>query len=155
MGAKHLSDAWTVDWLGQCVREAGRPGTTEALLKRALKIKEVGGPTMYWLPPRCTSCQYVCGRRGRLGESEEVLERALGIREAKLGADNRNVAYTLDEMGRCAREAGRWEEAEALLKRALEIKEAKLGGDQVHFAVSLGAMGELMQKATGGGGSIV
>ncbi|CAM9154649.1 unnamed protein product, partial [Pylaiella littoralis] len=60
----------------------------------------------------------------RLGEAEELLRRALEIRETKLGADVQ-VAFTLHSLGQCVRQAGRLGEAEELFRRALEIKEAK------------------------------
>ncbi|CAN0548388.1 unnamed protein product, partial [Ectocarpus sp. 12 AP-2014] len=60
-------------------------------------------------------------------EAEPLLERALGIKEAKLGPDDVSVAVALHELAVCVREAGRPGEAVPLLERALEIDEAKLG----------------------------
>ncbi|CAN0215374.1 unnamed protein product [Pylaiella littoralis] len=75
--------------------------------------------------------------QGRFQEYDD-LERRLG---------DCDVAYTLDEMGRCALQTGRREEAESLLKRALEIKEAKLGADHMDVAGTLLDLGACARKA--------
>lgn len=65
------------------------------------------------------------------------MRRALMIKEAQLGTEDLQVAFTLQELARCVREEQRPGEAEALIRRALAIKEAKLGEDDVQVTVVL------------------
>eukprot|EP00752_Nemacystus_decipiens_P008230 g7359.t1 len=88
-----------------------------------------------------------CFWMGRLTEAEALLRRALKVKEATLGADDLDVAWTLGELGWCVRKAGRLEEAEAWFRRALEIKEAKLGADDLQVAWALGELGLTAREA--------
>ena len=78
---------------------------------------------------------------GRAGEAEELLRSAVEIEEAKLGAEDPQVAVTLNELGLGVWQAERAGEAEALFRRALKIKEARLGADDPHVAVTLHELG--------------
>lgn len=98
---------------------------------------------MWSLSGRCT--KWVCVRQIWLpGKAEELLRRALEIREAKLGGDHVDFAISLDEMSVCAPQVRRQVEAEELLRRALEIREAKI---RVHVAWTLHEMGRSTRLA--------
>lgn len=77
----------------------------------------------------------VYARQAGHEKAEELLKRALKIREAKLGAGDPRVAVTLHELARCVRKAGRLGESEALFRRALEIRETKLGANNRTWAI--------------------
>lgn len=64
--------------------------------------------------------------------------QSLEIREAKLGAENLQVASTLHDLGVCA---WRQEDAEEFLERSLAIREAKLGPDDLFVADTLQELG--------------
>ena len=84
---------------------------------------------------------------GDRDEAEKILRRSLEIQEAKLGAEDVEVAYTLHELGVCVREASRLEEAEGLLRRCLAIRESKLGPDDVQVAYTLHQLGVCVREA--------
>lgn len=64
--------------------------------------------------------------------------QSLEIREAKLGAENLQVASTLYELGVCA---WRQEDAEEFLERSLAIREAKLDPEDLLVADTLQELG--------------
>ena len=66
-----------------------------------------------------------------------MVRQALEIKKSKLGEDDLQVAYTLQPLGVCLRDAKRYDEAEGLLRHALEIKKAKLGDDDLQVAYTL------------------
>eukprot|EP00752_Nemacystus_decipiens_P010888 g9681.t1 len=148
LGGNDLQVAVTLQGLGRCVREAGRPGEAEALFRRALQINEAelgaGDPqvavTLHELG-RCVR------EAGRPGEAEALFRQALQINEAELGAGDPQVAVTLYWLGFCVREAGRPGEAEALFRRALQIEEAELGPGDRQVAVTLYWLGLCVREA--------
>ncbi len=66
-------------------------------------------------------------QQSRYGDAEPLMLRALGIREAALGAEHLMVASTLDDLSRLRHAQGRSGEAGTLLQRALEIRRRALG----------------------------
>eukprot|EP00903_Cladosiphon_okamuranus_P014783 g13695.t1 len=83
----------------------------------------------------------------RLEDAVDYLRRALRIKEAKLGRDHVEVAYTLHHLGISLRRAGRLEEAESVLRRCLEIREAKLGPEDIQTTSTLHKMGACIREA--------
>ncbi len=81
-------------------------------------------------PPASTTCP-CCTRpwAGRPGEAEPLLQRALAIREAALGAEHPDTATSLNNLAGLYQDLGRPGEAEPLMQRALAIREAALGAD--------------------------
>eukprot|EP00903_Cladosiphon_okamuranus_P018859 g17347.t1 len=80
-------------------------------------------------------------------EAEKLLRRSLTIEEPKLGREDVQVAYTLQHLGVCVREAGRLEEADHMLRRCLSIKEAKLGPGDIEVAYTLQHLGVCVREA--------
>jgi hypothetical protein len=58
-----------------------------------------------------------------------LLDRALGIREARLGADHHLTATSLNNLANVLADQGDLASAPHLLERAVEIREARLGPD--------------------------
>ena len=75
--------------------------------------------------------------QGRYAEAELFYKRALDIREAKLGKDHPDTAYSLNDLALLYSEQGRYAEAEPFYKRSLEIHEKVLGKDHSHTAAPL------------------
>ena len=96
------------------MREAGRPGEAEGLLRRVLKIEDAKlGPDDVQVAWMLGEMARYVQEAGRPGEAEALYKRALEMKEAKMEADHVEVAWTLGEMGQCVREAGRPGEAES------------------------------------------
>ncbi len=70
-------------------------------------------------------------------EAEPLYQRALAIREKKLGADHPDTAQSLNNLAELYRSQGKYEQAEPLYQRALAIREKKLGADHPDMAQSL------------------
>ena len=63
--------------------------------------------------------------QGKYGEAEDLLKRALAIREQALGANHPDVAASLVNLANVYRDQGKYGEAEGLYKRALIIAEKR------------------------------
>ncbi|MBZ5601981.1 MAG: tetratricopeptide repeat protein [Acidobacteriia bacterium] len=72
----------------------------------------------------------------RWPEAEEMLRKALDVRERELGPANRDVAVVLNDLGVLLQSRKRPAEAEPLLERALSIWQAALG--EMHPWVAAG-----------------
>eukprot|EP00903_Cladosiphon_okamuranus_P014025 g13042.t1 len=148
LGVDDSQVAVTLHELGQCVREAGRPGEAETLLRRAVEIDEAELEADD-LQVAVTLVLYgQCVREaGRPGEAEALLRRAVEIKETEWVADDLQVAVVLHELGQCVRGAGRPGEAAESSRRAVEIKEAELGADDPQVAVKLFVDGQCVREA--------
>jgi len=71
---------------------------------------------------------------GQYSQAEPLYQRALKIREAKLGPDHTDVASSLNGLAGLYESMGQYAQAEPLYQRALKIREAKLGPDHPDVA---------------------
>ena len=72
--------------------------------------------------------------RAQYQEAEELLKRAVHMREQVLGEEHSEVADPLNTLGRLYNAQGQYREAEGVLQRAVHIREQALG--PTHFLVS-------------------
>jgi len=79
---------------------------------------------------------YLWGRAEHT-QAKPLLERALSIREARLGADHPTTANSLNNLALVLRAQGDLDRARTLHERALAIREARLGADHPLTANSL------------------
>lgn len=75
--------------------------------------------------------------KGDAGNALVFYERALAIREQRLGPDHLEVANTLNTLGATYAYLQRYDDAERSFKRALDIRERKLGENNVLTGQSL------------------
>ena len=68
----------------------------------------------------------------------DLLEGALAIFQATLGADHYEVGVTLGSLGAIDARLGHLEQAETRLRRALATKERSLGSDHPELVPTLG-----------------
>ncbi len=85
-----------------------------------------------------------CGRLGvagsslhKIDESENLLNKALGIRKSKLDEDHQLVGQSLDDLSVCHAACGNFTMAGALGRKALAIREKALGKDHPEVGLSL------------------
>jgi tetratricopeptide (TPR) repeat protein len=71
-------------------------------------------------------------RREAGGEAEPLCERALVIREEKLGADHPLTASSLDNLARLYQSQGKYAEVKSLYRQALGSCEQQLGTEHPH-----------------------
>jgi tetratricopeptide (TPR) repeat protein len=85
-----------------------------------------------------TEAGWYLWQRGDYRQARSLFERALSIREARLGADHPDTAQSLSNLGGVLSEQQRdLDRARSLLERALAIREARLGPDHPDTAWSL------------------
>jgi tetratricopeptide (TPR) repeat protein len=83
--------------------------------------------------------------RANYAQAEPLYRRALGIDEASLGPDHRNVARDLNNLAVLLQDTNRLSEAEPLMRRALAIDEASFGPDHRNVARDLNNLALLLQ----------
>jgi tetratricopeptide (TPR) repeat protein len=83
----------------------------------------------------------IASRAGHYREAEQLLQRALTIRERTLGPNDRAVGESLSDLASLYRVEGRFAEAEPLLSRALTIRETTFGRDHPDVGESLNDLG--------------
>ncbi|HZE37909.1 MAG TPA: FxSxx-COOH system tetratricopeptide repeat protein [Stackebrandtia sp.] len=121
----------------------------DAMPRTSILTEMADWPTWHALAPHITThathhvdaspsrrLAYLIGQLGYFYDSQSqyatalpLLERALAITEAALGADDPLVADRLNDLGSVLSHLGRYEQALALKERALAITEAALGPD--------------------------
>jgi tetratricopeptide (TPR) repeat protein len=84
--------------------------------------------------------------RSRLKEAEQVLQKALLIREIHLDSDHLDIATSLHNLAIFYEEQDKYTEAELVCQRALAIREKHLGADHPDTAKSLNTLAHLYEK---------
>ena len=79
---------------------------------------------------------------------ETRLRRACGILERRLGADDLELSYSLENLAACCHAMGRAEEAERLASRALSIKRKRLRPDHPELGVTVSNL-DVIRSAPG------
>jgi tetratricopeptide (TPR) repeat protein len=130
---------------GEALVFAGRESEAEAHLLTARRIFEAAGMDEQ-RANALTSLGRMKRQQGLLDEARESLNQSLALREQLLGRDHRDVAATLDELGRLELDARHPEAACASFQRALAIDEATGGAevqaaDRAMLGVALAARG--------------
>jgi len=80
------------------------------------------------------------GETGAYSEAKQLLEQAVAIREAALGPEHPQVAYSLDSLAAAHYGAGAYDEAKALYERSIAIREAALGPRHPQVAYGLNSL---------------
>jgi CHAT domain-containing protein/tetratricopeptide (TPR) repeat protein len=80
---------------------------------------------------------YLIGEDGRDADAIPIYERALKIREQKLGPDDLDTIQIVSNLAAALDSVGRFDEACRLCQRALRIREVKLGPDHALTGLSL------------------
>jgi len=88
------------------------------------------------------------GRRAQFIEARAAYERALAIKERKLGPDHLEVGLTASNLGFALLRAGEREGAREALKRALAIEERELGSEHLNVAMTLDLLGASLDDRT-------
>ncbi|HEY1017081.1 MAG TPA: tetratricopeptide repeat protein, partial [Herpetosiphonaceae bacterium] len=139
-----------------------------ALCDRAVSLNHAGLPTalhplavhLRWLTRTmasredlamallCDEFGYYLRMMGEYREARPLTERALAIRERRVGADHPTTAQSLNNLAALLRDTGAVSAALPLAERALAIRERQLGPDHLATARSLITLSTLL-RATG------
>src|SRR5208282_4225805 len=82
---------------------------------------------------------------GAYAQARPLYERALALREQRLGSEHPDTAEILNNLALSLREEGNHEAARPLLERALAINEKALGAEHAATAASLGNLGLVLK----------
>jgi len=82
---------------------------------------------------------------GQHEESRQRHERALALREKRLGPEHPHTGLSLSNLGRALHGLGRYEEARQLHERSLALREKALGPDHPNNSLSLNNLGLALQ----------
>src|SRR5260221_8826463 len=75
--------------------------------------------------------------RGSYGQAEQMLLRALAVRQHILEADHPDTARTLNDLGEVYRKQGKFQDAEPLLQKSLGLRQQVLEGEHLDVAQTL------------------
>jgi tetratricopeptide (TPR) repeat protein len=146
--------------LGSLFPDATAPGTMFASWSRCEQLLPHARVALDALPVSTTSlpaarlllsCGVYMEERAAFGDAEQLLRRALAIRESVLGLEHADVGFALDRLASVLHHADRMAEAEPLYRRALAIVEATLGAehhDTAQILNDLAAMLVHMDRST-------
>ena len=130
--------ASTLNNLGTFYGSSGKIERAEALLERALRIREaVLGPRHPDVAVTLNNLAFIRSRRGHQAEAEALLKRGLSIREAALPADHPDLAANLAALAWLYAEQGDFARAEPLNRRTLAIWRETLGPDHPRIGLAL------------------
>jgi tetratricopeptide (TPR) repeat protein len=137
LGANPTATCRLLDGAGRYL--VGRAEYLQArkLHERALSIAIQAGPDRLNTAITHANLGLVLQDLGDLDGARSRLERALAIRQARLGADHPTTANSLTQLGLVLHAQGDLDGALALQERALAIREARLGVDHPESAQSL------------------
>jgi TonB family protein len=124
---------------GQQLLQESRTAEAEPLLRRALELYERQDK----IPAGCvqvlTDLATIATTRGDLITAESLLQRALPLANAHLGADHADVAAILSGLARLCLRRSDFTKAEPLLQQLLQIKRAR-GDDHPEVATVLASL---------------
>jgi tetratricopeptide (TPR) repeat protein len=124
-----LLKARLLDTLGGIHTELGLFNQARPLLDESLGIHErLNGQDSLEVAATLVRLGSLAQRSGK-GDAVALFQRALAIREARLGPANAEVAEVLGKLGMTLASKGRYEEAEKMLHRALALHK-QLWGDR-------------------------
>ena len=84
--------------------------------------------------------------QGKFEQAELLYQRALAIREKRLGPDHPGTASSLNSLALLYDNQGKYEQAEPLYQRALAICEKTLGPDHPNTAIVRENYTDLLEK---------
>jgi serine/threonine-protein kinase len=82
---------------------------------------------------------------GRYDEAQELIERALGVREKRLGVDHPDIAESLEALGNVLAEKASYTDARPRLERAVAIREKVQGRRHPRTASARNDLGMLLR----------
>ncbi len=122
-GEAHLGLADALEQVAEFLHSAGIYAKAEALMQRALPIREKKfGPDSPEVIRSLNELALLHYAQGRYPEGEALYKRLIPILETKFGAGSREVAICLDNYAALLRKQKRLDEASQLLDRAKEIR---------------------------------
>ncbi len=142
------ANARAIGHLGYTLWRKGRPAEGEALLKRAVAIREKDlgpDPDHRYVAINLNNLAALYIKQGQYAQGEPVIKRALAIREKALGPDHPDVAQSLNNLAVLYRAQGQYAKAEPVIKRALAIREKALGPEHPAVAASFNNLAQLYQ----------
>jgi tetratricopeptide (TPR) repeat protein len=147
-GSEHQMVGTRLTYLGHLLMRAGDPTAALPLQQQALDVYQAVLPEDDpWVAVALTNLGDTLHVLGDLANARRHLERALAIREARLGsdqADQTDIATTLSKLGSVLHDQGDLERARALHERALALRQVDLDPDHSYIGATLSKLGKVL-----------
>lgn len=124
----------------------GNDAQAEEWLRRALGEAESFPKDDSRLPKALHNLAMLLSSEGKLSEAEELIRRALAIREEVSGKESEEVAVSLNNLAILLYEQHRYAEAEDALRRVLSIDARILPNDHKERRLSLDNYARVLRK---------
>ena len=135
------------DKAGAYLREQGEYAEAEALLVRALAIREQHlGAEHLDTASSLSNLAGLYSYQGKYTQAEVLVLRSLAIRERQLGAEHPDTARNLGNLAVLYFQQGKYEQAEPLYRRVLLINEQRLGEEHPETAKNLNNLAVLYMQ---------
>jgi tetratricopeptide (TPR) repeat protein len=122
-------------------QERGDYAEAETLYRRALALARTRAQDIQSVVGVQANLALLLVDRGEMAEAEKLMREILSIDRKRLGSNDPNLAFDLNNLGRLLLLTGRYDESEPLLREAAAI--LKQNGHGYLFAV-MGNLGELL-----------
>lgn len=140
------SVATSLEGVGLCLLQQGKPGDAEPLLEEAVQLhRRQQPPDSESLTEALNSLAECLRLRTDFDSSESSFREALALTQASGEASNARAARVANNLAGLLKDQGRLAEAETLLRQSLSWREANAGQDPVALAVGLLNLAELLR----------
>ncbi len=124
----------------------GQPLTPQQILERGVELQEGLKNQPAVQASILNSLGNLHRNLGLYERADELLRRALAIRESVLGAEHQDVAESLNDLSLLLMDQGKFGEAGPLLDRALEIRRRVFGDEHPEVAETVNNVGLIHQN---------
>jgi serine/threonine protein kinase/Tfp pilus assembly protein PilF len=142
------TEAFTREVFGSVYTRLGNYKQSEAMLRRALAIRETQEPRD---PKALADCLHELGAslywQGRYKTASSFYRRSLQLRRETISGDHRDIALSLTHLGACYLAIGDHNEAHDLYTQALEMRKRMYGSEHEEIAQSLNNLAKSYMEA--------
>ncbi len=143
LGKPALLSGFTERNVGHVLQRAGRFEEAAAAYQRAIDFGEAGEPGLA-LANALTGMTGALRQQGKLDEARRTIERALAIREGKLGHEHLEVGVSRNALGNVLHDQGAMEAAADQFEKAAQIFEKLQGPKSQRLAFVLSNKGNCL-----------
>ena len=146
-GPEHPEIAGDLNNLAMLLKDTGRPGEAELVMRRALGISRATGEPTDNLTKELNGLALILMDQHKWDEAEELLQEALALDRDEEGEGAASTGRDLHHLALLRVSTGRFREAEPLTRRALEIARTVHGPSHPKTARRLQILSGILREA--------